>query len=73
MRKFRSKAGARLNFQQEFWQIDERLASCHAVAQAVQGAALQSIYEMPANAPVLAYFPDPAAPSTRAPVQTLTT
>lgn len=34
-----------------------------AVAAAVQGTTLVSIYETPANAPSLGYFPDPAAPS----------
>ena len=34
-----------------------------AVAAAIQGATLISIYEAPANAPALGYFPDPNAPS----------
>jgi PKD repeat protein len=34
-----------------------------AVATSIQGAVLVSIYETPANAPALGYFPDPSAPS----------
>jgi len=39
------------------------------VAAAVQGTALVSIYETPANAPQLAYYPDPSAASNLASVQ----
>ncbi|MGI8551979.1 MAG: PKD domain-containing protein [Dehalococcoidia bacterium] len=34
-----------------------------SVATAVQGASVSSIYELPANAPVLGFFADPSAPS----------
>src|SRR5450755_1371845 len=45
MRELRGKARACLNFQEEFWQIDQWLTSCHAMTQDLEALRLLNLLQ----------------------------